>query len=116
MWVFTTDGFFSAVEHKEDPSIIVVRTRTAQDAESLRDRLADMRCHVPVQVTPTADYGWRLFVPRGSWSLYLQNMVEAIDYTNFKNAVATQQGLERADIYHDVWHVMYEFQEDNRRG
>jgi hypothetical protein len=35
-----------------------------------------------------------------------------LDYSNFKDAVAQRQGLERADIYHDVWSVMWEFQQD----
>jgi len=110
MWLFTTDGFYSAVEDKHDPSFILVRTRTAQDAANLQDRLAAIRCHVEVEATPHADYGWRLLVPRLMWAIYLQNAVEAIDYTNFKDKVHEVQGQKRSDLYLDVWSTLWDLQ------
>jgi hypothetical protein len=110
MWVFTVDGFYSAVENKDDPSLLTVRTRTRQDAANLQGALARIRCHVEVVATPLADYGWRLFVPRDKWATYLHNVVEAIDYTNFKDEVAKVQGQKRADVYHDVWATMWDLQ------
>ena len=36
MWIFTTQGFYSAVEHREDPDRLIVRARTREDIEALR--------------------------------------------------------------------------------
>lgn len=112
MWVFTLDGFYSAVQSREDTRILTVRCRSKEDAANLRERLAAQRYFTVVEHTPDRDYAWRLSVPRMAWAHYLQNAVERLDYGNFKDAVAAQQGLDRADTYHDVWQVMWEFQTD----
>jgi hypothetical protein len=116
MWLFTTEGFYSVVQHRTERNTLVVRCRAELDATTLRDRLTvdypDDPALPEVQHTPTADYGWRLLVPRWTFGKYLRDCANDIDYDNFKNAVAQRQGLERADIYHDVWSVMWEFQQD----
>ena len=33
-----------------------------------------------------------------------------IDYSNFKNQVASKQGYDRSSRYGEVWSVMYELQ------
>jgi hypothetical protein len=115
MWTFTTDGFYSTVQHNADPKTVVVRCRAKDDALNLIEWLGDHDLtSITMQHTPDADYEWRLFIPRHAWAQYLISAVEHLDYPNFKTAVAQRQGLERADIYHDVWSVMAEFQEDNR--
>ena len=114
MWTFTTDGFYSAVEDRNDKTRLVVRCRAKVDALNLIEWLGDHDLtSITMQHTPEADYEWRLFIPRHAWAMYLISAVEHLDYPNFKNAVAERQGMERADIYHDVWHVMWEFQRDN---
>jgi hypothetical protein len=112
MWLFTTDGFYSAVEDRDDPSMMVVRARVKQDAFTLQDRLQDQRCYVEVKHTPDRDYAYRLFVPRLSWATYLQNAVERIDYNNFKDAVHQQQDRDRDIAYGDVWATMWQFQHE----
>ena len=37
MWLITTQGFYSAVEHREDPERLIVRARTREDIEALAD-------------------------------------------------------------------------------
>jgi hypothetical protein len=114
MWLFTTDGFYSVVEDRNDPSMLVVRARVELDALTLQSRLQDQRVYVRVKHTPAADYAYRLFVPRQAWSVYLQNAVEAIDYPNFKDAVRREQGAARAHTYLDVWGTMWTLQETER--
>jgi hypothetical protein len=115
MWVFTTDGFYSTVEDRNDKARLIVRSRAKADALNLIEWLGDHDfTSMAMQHTPDADYEWRLFIPRHAWAAYLMDVTKHLDYPNFKNAVAERQGSERADIYHDVWHVMWEFQEDNR--
>lgn len=112
MWVFTTDGFYSAVAHREDKTMLMVRCRKEADAKALAKRLTAVTDEPHVLATPEADYAWRLVVPRLAWSWYLWQFAADLDYPNFKNAVAERQGWERADIYHDVWQVMWEYQTD----
>lgn len=114
MWVFTTDGFYSAVMHREDQTKVMVRCRKEADAKALAVRLITVLPDMPAEVkhTPEGDYAYRLVVPREAWAWYLWQFAMGLDYPNFKNAVAERQGLERADIYHDVWATMWEYQTD----
>jgi hypothetical protein len=113
MWLFTTEGFYSVVQHRTDSNTLVVRCRKELDATTLRNRLTVDYGYVgEVQTTPTADYGWRLMVPRLMFRTYMASCVNDIDYDNFKDAVAERQGLDRADVYHDVWQMMLEYQTD----
>ena len=40
MWLMTTRGFFSVVEHREDDNILLIRARCKQDIEALADLVA----------------------------------------------------------------------------
>ena len=60
MWLFTTDGFVSAVAHRNKPGMLLVRARRS---EHLRAMLPD----VQVECTPGADYRFRAEVPRAMW-------------------------------------------------
>jgi len=110
MWVFTTDGFYSVVAHREDKDMLMVRCRAEADAKALAKRLTTI---MPAAIlhTPEADYAWRLVVPRVVWAWYLSKFVADLDYPNFKDAVAERQGRSRADVYHDVWATMAEVQQ-----
>jgi hypothetical protein len=112
MWLFTTDGFYSAVQHRDDPGLLMVRARKEVDLVNLRKALTPTGITLVIHHTPDADYAYRMVVPRTTWVRYLTHATMELDYPNFKDAVAQRQGLERADIYHDVWSVMWEFQQD----
>jgi 8-oxo-dGTP pyrophosphatase MutT (NUDIX family) len=40
----------------------------------------------------------------------MSRLVLDLDYPNFKDAVAQRQGRARADLYHEVWSVLYDLQ------
>lgn len=122
MWTATTRGFFSAVQHRDDPSLLVVRTRDHADAATLRDWYAAWQADMakietalkgqPVALegpTPTitsyevSDYPWRVIMPRSAWGAFLAESVEDLDYGNFKDAVKATQGADRAAVYANVW-------------
>ena len=107
MWLFTTDGFFSAVAHRDDPETILVRARVREDALRLQEAIGQGE----VTETPDADYRYRVLLPRETWSAYLAAAGDTIDYPNFKNAVAARQGADRARVYAGVWSVMFELQQ-----
>jgi hypothetical protein len=73
------------------------------DLEALRDH------HLPdreIVETDHPDYQYRAFVARDEWVHAAEALAAAIDYPNFKSAVAARQGHERAARYGRVWRTM----------
>ena len=108
MWLFTPHGFCSVVQHDSKADTLIVRFRAQLDAEwfvsTVRTRANVTR---KVHITPKADYPFRVFLTKKTFTRWLVWYVtEGITYTNFKSAVATSQGQQRARIYHEVWHVL----------
>ena len=105
MWTFTTTGFYSAVEHRDNPDLLLVRAR---DEESLAPlaALADQA----VQFTPDADYAFRVIVSKQDYAQWLMSQVMGIDYPNFKSRAHTVRGEAFVHALHDVWEVMFKFQ------
>lgn len=109
MWVFVNQlGFFSAVEHRDDTSKVMVRARVKQDAE----RLATAINASPdtILATPDADYAYRLTTTKDVWANLLSAEAKSIDYDNFKNAALSTDDADRSRAYHDVWSAMYRLQ------
>lgn len=103
MWVFTQDGYVSAVASDKDRDKLVVRAR---DRESL-EMLSEMTGQELVEL-PGRDYEYRLFVDRGVFNEWLLVQADGVDYTNFKNRIWQTRG----DVFHDacsaVWGAMLE--------
>ena len=109
MWLMTTRGFVSVVQHREDPKVLHVRARVEGDLKEIRAKW--MPGMTEPYSFPHSDYRWRADVSREEFSAGVVKMVEEIDYPNFKNKVAEVQGRERAEVYGRVWSVLYELQE-----
>ena len=99
MWLFTTQGFYSVVAHRDDPNSLIVRGRTREDIEALREQIP----HVEPFEDPSADYRHRAYVTRSEWLAAVAQLTAEVDYDNFKSEVAREQGRERADAYGRVW-------------
>jgi hypothetical protein len=99
VWLFTTDGFYSAVAHRDDPNTLIVRSRACDDAL----RLVKAVSTGEVIETPARDYRFRVHLPHDICASYVAAAAAAIDYDTFKNAVGVRQGGERARVYADVW-------------
>lgn len=110
MWLMTTVGFFSVVEKPwdRDAGTLTVRSRVRADLDTLRSK------YLPelgeTQEDPQADYRYRAQVPRDAFSQAAARLAADIDYDNFKNEVARQQGKARASLYGEVWHVLNRLQ------
>jgi len=109
MWVFTEDGFYSAVMYRDNPDYVIVRCRALKDAERLAYWHTARNYPVEVEVTPTADYGWRVTMLRRNWSNYVAESAANIGYTNFKAAIA-KLNPDRAEVYADVWATLLDIQ------
>ena len=105
----TPTGFYSAVQHQDDPDLLLVRTRVRRDAlrlaQFVRGDLALSRAPSVRRPLPMADYPWRLAVPRETWAHFLLAETESITYPNFKDEVA-QHDPVRVGIYHYVWELL----------
>lgn len=119
MWIFCKLGFFSAVQHREKPDVLLVRARIKGDLERLiraipRDDLLHFG-QPKVEITPDADYRYRAEIYKAVFSELLRDTAESIDYDNFKNAA--HDGTVRDEAYMDVWRAMWSAQNfpKNRR-
>lgn len=111
MWVFTKNGFFSAVAHRDRPGFLLVRARFAGDLERLC-KAHDIKPEV--RETPDADYRFRMDFDRNTWAWVMEGESECIDYPNFKAAV--HDGTERDWAYMGCWNAMRQGQADAVRG
>ena len=119
MWIFCKLGFFSAVQHREKPDVLLVRARIKGDLERrIRAIPRDDLLHFgqpKVEITPDADYRYRAEIYKAVFSELLRDTAESIDYDNFKNAA--HDGTVRDEAYMDVWRAMWSAQNfpKNRR-
>lgn len=118
MWLITQTGFYSAVQHRDDQNILVVRTRVYADALHLADFIVarfpddyvDMLPANLIQTNEYSDYPWRVFVPRTQWVDFTMFESQAIAYGNFKDQVKKTQGYERAGVYGSVWSTLLDLE------
>jgi hypothetical protein len=115
IWIFTTEGFYSAVEEtklKRHIGQISVRAREPGALELLRERY--MPGLSDTSVTPrgvTADYRYRAWVDRDQFAEGMANVARAVDYDNFKSAAGAKRGFGRFEkALHEVWSVMSRLQ------
>jgi len=118
MWLFTPDGFFSAVQHKDHPDKIMIRTRSKMHAERLIEAVpkGSARPEI-VETPPPADYRFRVTVTREEWVFMVGTFAADIDYLNFKNQAAKKQHPKGfMSALHGVWSELLTFQDSLFRG
>jgi hypothetical protein len=119
MWLFTTFGFFSATEVRDGKprsgeqawpaGTLQVRARCWEDLENLREKyLPELSETIHI---PGRDYPYRGYCSKSEFAAAMVAATLDIDYSNFKNKVKAEQGPHRADLYGDIWHVMYRAEE-----
>lgn len=101
MWVFCKAGFFSAVEHRDEPDRVMVRARFKGDLERL---CLKHGLKPEVSVTSDADYRYRATFLKTLWAEIVRREAEAIDYDNFKDAV--HEGTVRDRAYMGCWSAL----------
>lgn len=121
MWVFTTGGFTSAVEHRDDKNLTMVRAR---DKKSLEEMLSGIeKGFVEAGKTPeeakemvkdwniyavVGDYKWRVVVPKSAYATYLvYEAMNYVNYSNFKSKLTATRGQKWHDVAMKVWSAMF---------
>lgn len=115
MWLFTTDGFFSAVQDQNDTERIMVRARQKKDLEAMLEKLEleDTR----ILEWFGSDYRYRVFIRRLEWAQYVLGEIMALHYTNFKDAALAPDDHERSAAYHSIWSRLVAWQDSaNQRS
>lgn len=108
MWLLTPSGFVSIVEHRADPSMLLVRARVLSDLESFvaKAKLLGVRpVYELVRFTPAADYPYRVTLPRTLVATIVSDFVlRDLHYPNFKAAAPH----DRQHVLHNVWSELQE--------
>ena len=106
MWVFTTEGFLSAVEERrgDHRGEIVVRAREASALEALREVAPTL---TPTVIYSDSDYRYRAWLSREEWAAALAELGRQVVYDNFKSEVLRRQGrTSYEDALHAVWSAL----------
>ena len=97
MWVFTKIGFYSIAcaskagrGLKIDPETVMVRARTRQHLQNLKERFAFMLVpgKFPIEDSKETDYRFRILMPKATWVKMLTVLAEEQTWRNFKNEAA----------------------------
>lgn len=100
MWLFTSKAFLSVVQHKTDPSVLIVRSRRP-------GHIQDLFPGVKTVTLDYRDYQYRAELPREVVAERMAQYVREMAYTNFKDSVTE-------NVYHNacfkVWDAMANIQ------
>ena len=112
MWLITTFGFFSIVAKpgQAERAELTVRARAHGDLVRLRDRFLPSLGTIASDAG--TDYQYRAVAPAADVGRAAERAVAAVDYSNFKTAVAQRQGHARAGVYAKVWTALHGIADD----
>jgi hypothetical protein len=111
MWIFTETGFVSAVQHRDNPEYLMVRARDRESLESLAAMLS-----IEIKSTPNADYPYRLVATKEDVKSWMNDSIDFLGYSNFKNQVAITRGKEYAYTLGSVWSTMHDVEDEEARN
>lgn len=111
MWLFTDTGFVSAVAHRDDPDLLVVRGRDRASLAPLAERTG-----APIVEGAGTDYPVRVIASRDAFGDWVADLVTDVTYDNFKGRVARTRESAFVDALHEVWAVMRRFGERSGRS
>jgi hypothetical protein len=89
----------------------MVRARDSQSLESLATMIS-----VEIKATPDADYPYRLVAAKEDFKSWMNDNIDFLGYSNFKNQVAITRGKEYAHTLGSVWSTMHEVEDEAARN
>lgn len=102
MWVFTQDGYFSAVKNgycMNDE--VMVRSREKDDLVRLSEVT---KFKGTILYNPDDDYPFRVIMKKSVFAAYLAWKVQTIEYEQFRQFIRDVDGEDkRAIAYSSVW-------------
>ena len=106
MWLYVSGGFLSMVAHRNDECTLLVRARHPGHIASLFPDAA-------ITHMPTADYPFRVNLPREVVKEVVANYLSQMRYDNFKSSIDDN---DYHDVCLNVWHTMWVYGERHRNG
>ena len=114
MWIINDDGFFSAVQDRENDAMLYVRSRSETDLQEFintaKSDSEESEWEAEIIHTPERDYQWRVHASKQIWAEYLAAKARNIDYGNFKSHCAEtwvseqrDHARERLSVLNDAW-------------
>jgi hypothetical protein len=107
MWLFTETGFVSAVQHRDNPDLLVVRARDRISLEPLTEF-----SQTEITTNPLADYPYRTILHKDVFSSWVAAQINFLEYPNFKDQVAVVRGKSFARTLGRVWATMLDAEDD----
>lgn len=104
MWLFVSGGFVSIVAHRTRSEDVLVRARHPEHINALFPR-------VEIVHLSTADYPYRVTLPRGEVGAVIAGYVMDMGYDNFKNSI---HDVHYHDVCLDVWGTMWTYGSEHR--
>jgi len=101
MWICFSDGFISAVKSKNDPDMLVIRSRRLEELESV------VGSGRHIKVNEGTDYKYRTEISKSEWAQIVSDRILETDYTNFKNSV---KSVPLHDLYLKMWKLHFKHQ------
>jgi hypothetical protein len=97
MWIFTQDGYVSAVQKRSTDTTLEVRARDRQSLQALVEQ------GYPVVTRAHSDYPFRVIVPQEVFADFVRAAAMGIDYSNFKDKITKTRGHVWHDALMNVW-------------
>lgn len=107
MWLFTETGFVSAVQHRTNPDILVVRARDRKSLEPLATQFT-----LEINTNAHSDYPYRVFIHKLDFNTWVSDSIKFLDYGNFKSQVAVTRGKTFAHTLGKVWATMLDAEDE----
>ena len=104
MWVFTSDGFFTAVSKQCRQDEIMIKANSRKDLEKL---LQSVNAQQPIQESPETAHRFHVILKKASWIQYLADYVEDLDYETVRDHIVTRNDTARHEAYQTVWTTMH---------
>ena len=101
MWIFTSKGFLSVVQHNSIEDHFQVKSRVPEP-------LSELWPDHDIQVIDWADYRYRIDIRKEDAVPVIMGLLESVDYTNFKHECSESHEYHRA--LGGVWSTMFHFQ------
>jgi hypothetical protein len=108
MWIFTSEGFVSAVYKYHG---VQVRSRDLRSLNGISAASGEK-----VVKTPAADYPYRVTTDRQTFAQWLCAEVMRMSYPNFKSEVSAVRGSNFVHPLHEVWEVMHMVEDREARA
>jgi hypothetical protein len=104
MWVFTKDGFFTAVFKECQADEIMIRAKSRADLKSLLKKISD---DGPIRETAESPYRFFVVLKKSAWIQYLSDYVEHLDYATVRDNIVSSSDTARQKAYQTVWTTMH---------